>query len=335
MTALAHEPERRYPSAAALAEDLRRHLTSRPVEARPDSSGYRLRKFVMRHRLGVAASSVVATAVIAALAVSLVSHGCCPARGRRAPPPRRRFSPASSSSSILIVTPARLQRCATCWSAAASGCDQDLAQQPELRAEMQALLGSGLRPAFSVQAGRGALAPRLPDAAGTLRSGRSAHDDGPREDSATSLARPGALCRGGAALPASCSRKRRWSATRTSWEATLLNYCNVKRPDRRLRGGRGSCCERAVALLENVAGDAASRTLADGAQQPRASLPRAGTSSRRNQCLRASARDPFEERGSPSRSVVAQREEESRRTCTGTWGELDARREVRARGARP
>ncbi len=35
MKALAREPERRYGSAAALAEDLRRFLTSRPVEARP------------------------------------------------------------------------------------------------------------------------------------------------------------------------------------------------------------------------------------------------------------------------------------------------------------
>ncbi len=56
MKALAHEPERRYPSAAALAEDVRRYLTSRPVEARPDSRRYRLRKFVMRHRMGVAGS---------------------------------------------------------------------------------------------------------------------------------------------------------------------------------------------------------------------------------------------------------------------------------------
>ena len=82
MKALAREPERRYPSAAALAEDLRRYLTSRPVDARPDSRGYRLRKFVTRHRLGVAASGVVAAAVLVALAVSLVSDRRRSARGR-------------------------------------------------------------------------------------------------------------------------------------------------------------------------------------------------------------------------------------------------------------
>src|SRR6185369_219861 len=60
--ALAREPERRYGSAAAFGEDLRRFVTSRPVEARRDSSGYRLRKFAARHRLGVTASVVVALA---------------------------------------------------------------------------------------------------------------------------------------------------------------------------------------------------------------------------------------------------------------------------------
>ena len=44
--ALKREPERRYPSAAAFADDLRLYLDGRPVSARPDTSGYRLRKFL-------------------------------------------------------------------------------------------------------------------------------------------------------------------------------------------------------------------------------------------------------------------------------------------------
>ena len=53
MKALHKEPDRRYPSAAALREDLSRHIEGRVVAARPDRAGYRLRKFVRRHRGGV------------------------------------------------------------------------------------------------------------------------------------------------------------------------------------------------------------------------------------------------------------------------------------------
>ncbi|HET7469474.1 MAG TPA: serine/threonine-protein kinase [Gemmatimonadales bacterium] len=55
LTALQKDPSRRYASPAALAEDLRRCREGRPVLARADTAGYRLAKFVGRHRAGVAA----------------------------------------------------------------------------------------------------------------------------------------------------------------------------------------------------------------------------------------------------------------------------------------
>lgn len=54
LKALRREPGRRYDSAEQLGEDIRRHLESRPVKARPDRLGYRARKFVRRHSVGVA-----------------------------------------------------------------------------------------------------------------------------------------------------------------------------------------------------------------------------------------------------------------------------------------
>src|SRR5262249_1509646 len=52
-------------SAAALAADLQRWLHGRPVEARPPSLVYRMRKFVRRRRLGVAAGAMIAAALSA------------------------------------------------------------------------------------------------------------------------------------------------------------------------------------------------------------------------------------------------------------------------------
>ena len=53
-TCLKREPERRYASAAALADDLRRWRGRLPIAARRDSARYRARRFVARHPLGTA-----------------------------------------------------------------------------------------------------------------------------------------------------------------------------------------------------------------------------------------------------------------------------------------
>lgn len=71
LTALRREPERRYASAAAMAEDLRRWLNGRPVRAQPDTATYRLRKFVVRNRLAVGSASAVLLALLAGLGLAL------------------------------------------------------------------------------------------------------------------------------------------------------------------------------------------------------------------------------------------------------------------------
>ncbi|MBC8058927.1 MAG: protein kinase [Rhizobiales bacterium] len=68
--ALKKESAQRYLSIEAFAEDLRRHLAQQPVLARPDRFVYRVRKFMARHRLQVAAATVAAFALIGGAGVA-------------------------------------------------------------------------------------------------------------------------------------------------------------------------------------------------------------------------------------------------------------------------
>ncbi len=62
--ALEKDPARRYPGVDALAADIRRLLAGEAVSAHPPHLGYRLRKFVGRHRAAVAFFAVALTAVL-------------------------------------------------------------------------------------------------------------------------------------------------------------------------------------------------------------------------------------------------------------------------------
>ncbi len=71
LMAMRKEPPRRYASVAQFSEDIRRHLEGLPVVARKDTVGYRSGKFIRRHRVGVAATTLVAIAIIAGLIAAL------------------------------------------------------------------------------------------------------------------------------------------------------------------------------------------------------------------------------------------------------------------------
>jgi serine/threonine protein kinase len=65
--ALKKNPQERYISVTALADDLRRFLTHQPIGARPDTFAYRTSRFVRRNRLVVALATVALMASIAGL----------------------------------------------------------------------------------------------------------------------------------------------------------------------------------------------------------------------------------------------------------------------------
>src|SRR5262249_13262134 len=59
MRALEKDRNRRYETAKAFALDVQRYLADEPVLACPPSAGYRLRKFVRKHRGPVVAATII------------------------------------------------------------------------------------------------------------------------------------------------------------------------------------------------------------------------------------------------------------------------------------
>ncbi len=72
----------RYPSAAALAEDLQRFLDGQPLQSAPRTRRYVWRKFAQRHRTGIIAATAVVLALVGGLALSV--YGLLQARAQRA-----------------------------------------------------------------------------------------------------------------------------------------------------------------------------------------------------------------------------------------------------------
>jgi eukaryotic-like serine/threonine-protein kinase len=64
MKCLEKQRDRRYETANALGRDVQRYLADEAIEARPPSAGYRLRKFVKRHKGRVVAASIVFLALV-------------------------------------------------------------------------------------------------------------------------------------------------------------------------------------------------------------------------------------------------------------------------------
>jgi serine/threonine protein kinase len=70
MKAMEKQRSRRYETAAAMAEDIRRFLAQQPIEARPPSRWYRFGKFARRNKLALGTVALVAGALVLGTVVS-------------------------------------------------------------------------------------------------------------------------------------------------------------------------------------------------------------------------------------------------------------------------
>jgi tetratricopeptide (TPR) repeat protein len=145
MKAMKKRPAERYQSAEALADDLQRYLRNEPIAARPDTLRYRAAKFARRHRarLALAAAAVVAAASLVGFYTARLSAE----RDRS----QREAAKATRVSELLtsLLTAADPYRTPDAKEVTvrnmldlgAARIDRELADQPELRAEMLTVIG--------------------------------------------------------------------------------------------------------------------------------------------------------------------------------------------------
>ena len=171
LMALRREPERRYASAAELADDVERHLAGQTVRARPATVGYRARTFVRRHRAGVAAA-VLFVALLAGFAATMAVE-----RGRTAREAARARAVADVLGGLFAATNPTVANGDTLTvyeflRLSEGRLRRDLAGQPDVLAEVLGVVGGAYRD--MTQFGRAE--PALRDALALRRATRGPRD---------------------------------------------------------------------------------------------------------------------------------------------------------------
>ena len=171
--ALAKASDARYATVDALADDLERHLRGEPVRARPDSRRYRAGRWVRRHKLesaialavlvallgGAYAQVLVLLALGAGAAVALWQRNRALAQAARAKAALERAEQVKAfiASIFTHAVPRAGQGGAVTakdlLQAAARRVETDLAHQPEVAAELGALIGASFNELGEVRAG--------------------------------------------------------------------------------------------------------------------------------------------------------------------------------------
>jgi tetratricopeptide (TPR) repeat protein len=97
--ALMKEKDRRYPSATALAADIRHYLSNEPITARPPSASYQLAKFARRNRVLVGGLAATLLVLVAGLVTSTALYLRAEAQRQRADDERDRAVASEAQTS--------------------------------------------------------------------------------------------------------------------------------------------------------------------------------------------------------------------------------------------
>lgn len=136
--ALRKQAHERYPSVLAFGDDVRRHLRHQPILARREGFPARSRKFVRRHRAGVAASAVIAVAIGVAIAGVLWQAQVARTEARKAMAIRDFLVGIFERNSVAHPDGAKARQttAAELLAQSAQQIRTDLRDAPDLRSEM-------------------------------------------------------------------------------------------------------------------------------------------------------------------------------------------------------
>ena len=160
LMAIRKDPQRRYSSVEQFAEDIRRHLEGLPVIARKDTLAYRGGKFIRRHKAVVASAALVVLILIAGIVATAWQAWLAANQAKLATEQRDRARiETAKAERISAFLKTILSYADPSWYSPSAGkrgevkvidalneaagrIDTELADQPEVRAELHHTIGS-------------------------------------------------------------------------------------------------------------------------------------------------------------------------------------------------
>ena len=180
--AIKPDPGERYRAVPDFADDLQRVLERRPITARPDSTGYRLRRYLQRHTFGVATAAVLTLSIFAGVAGTLIKEREARRQAERAVAVKRFLLDMFEQARTSVQSGGVQVREATVNDMVAAGADRigkSFASEPEIRDEIFGVIEELYSDAFDPKQALGLARQRLDAARAAFGPERPASRAGP------------------------------------------------------------------------------------------------------------------------------------------------------------
>ena len=145
------EAAERYGTVEQFAEDLQRHLVGLPVSARRETVAYRTRKFVLRHKAGVAAAVAIAVLLVSVAGLAMVFAATTARQNQQITQERDKAKQVTAFlADLLKMSDPRQAQGETVTAremldAGAERVEEELSDQPDVQAEMMRVMSQVYR----------------------------------------------------------------------------------------------------------------------------------------------------------------------------------------------